>query len=65
MTTGTRTAAAAVECMPMTAAMRADARELLGAFLGDDEHYRASAAAYGDGGAEALEIGRASCRERV
>ena len=55
MTTGTRTAAAAVECMPMTAAMRADARELLGAFLGDDEHYRASAAAYGDGGAEALD----------
>ena len=55
MTTGTRTAAAAVECMPMTAAMRVDARELLGAFLGDDEHYRASAAAYGDGGAEALD----------
>lgn len=55
MTTGTRTAAAAVECMPMTAATRADARELLGAFLGDDEHYRASAAAYGDGGAEALD----------
>lgn len=41
--------------MPMTAAMRVDARELLGAFLGDDEHYRASAAVYGDGGGEALD----------
>ena len=39
----------------MTAATRGDARELLSAFLGDDEHYRASAAAYGDGGAEALD----------
>ena len=39
----------------MTAATRDDARALLGAFLGDDEHYRASAAVYGDGGATALE----------
>ncbi len=39
----------------MTAATREDARALLGAFLGDDEHYRASAAVYGDGGAAALE----------
>jgi len=39
----------------MTAATKADARSLLGAFLGDDAHYLASAAAYGDGGAEALD----------
>ncbi|MFO1308122.1 MAG: GNAT family N-acetyltransferase [Burkholderiales bacterium] len=39
----------------MTAATRGDARELLRAFLGGDEHYRASSAAYGDGGAEALD----------
>jgi ribosomal protein S18 acetylase RimI-like enzyme len=39
----------------MTAATRADARALLGAFLRDDEHYRSSAAVYGDGGAAALE----------
>jgi ribosomal protein S18 acetylase RimI-like enzyme len=39
----------------MTAATRGDARALLGAFLEDDEHYRASAAVYGDGGAAALE----------
>jgi ribosomal protein S18 acetylase RimI-like enzyme len=40
---------------PMTAATRADARALLGAFLDDDAHYRASAAAYGDGGGAALD----------
>ena len=39
----------------MTAATKADARALLGAFLGDDEHYLASAAVYGDGGPEALD----------
>jgi ribosomal protein S18 acetylase RimI-like enzyme len=39
----------------MTAATRGDARALLGAFLGEDEHYRASAAVYGDGGAAALD----------
>ena len=48
-------ATSAIECEPMTAATRDDARGLLGAFLGDDEHYRASAAAYGDGDAEALD----------
>ena len=45
----------ALECEPMTAATRGDARELLCAFLGGDEHYRASSAAYGDGGTEALD----------
>jgi len=48
-------AAASVTCDAMTAATRADARTLLGGFLSDDEHYRASAAAYGDGGIEALD----------
>ena len=45
----------ALHCAAMVAATRSDARRLLGAFLGDDEHYRASAAVYGDGGAAALE----------
>ncbi len=45
----------ALHCMPMRAATRHDAGAVLGAFLGDDEHYRASAAVYGDGGAPALE----------
>ena len=45
----------AVHCAPMTAATREDARTLLGAFLDDDEHYRASAAVYGDGGGAALD----------
>jgi len=45
---------ATVVCAPMTSATRAGAARLLGAFLGDDAHYRASAAAYGDGGAGAL-----------
>lgn len=44
-----------VECESMTAATRGAARELLGAFLGDDAHYLASANAYGDGGGEALD----------
>ncbi|HET9669787.1 MAG TPA: GNAT family N-acetyltransferase [Casimicrobiaceae bacterium] len=39
----------------MTAATREDARRLLAAFLEGDDHYRASAAQYGHGGAEALE----------
>ena len=43
-----------VTCEPMTAAARADAARLLGRFLEDDAHYRASAAQYGDGGAQAL-----------
>ena len=46
---------ASLRCAPMTAATRGDARVLLGAFLGEDAHYRASAATYGDGGAVALE----------
>jgi ribosomal protein S18 acetylase RimI-like enzyme len=44
-----------LRCSAMTATTRDDARALLGAFLSEDEHYRASAAAYGDGGAAALE----------
>lgn len=46
--------AASVTCEPMTAATRADAARLLGRFLDDDAHYRASAAQYGDGGTQAL-----------
>jgi ribosomal protein S18 acetylase RimI-like enzyme len=46
---------AALRCAPMTVETRGDARALLGAFLGADEHYRASAARYGDGGTVALE----------
>jgi GNAT superfamily N-acetyltransferase len=49
------TATPAVHCAPMTAATRDDARTLLAAFLGGDDHYRASASAYGDGGVAALE----------
>jgi len=45
----------ALSCSTMTAATRGDARALLGAFLADDAHYRASAAAYGDGGTAALD----------
>lgn len=45
----------AVRCERMTPATRADARRVLGAFLGEDAHYRASAAAYGDGGSAALD----------
>lgn len=48
-------AASNVACAPMTAATRDDARRLLAAFLEGDDHYRASAAEYGHGGAEALE----------
>jgi len=43
-----------VACEPMTAATRAHASRLLGRFLDADAHYRASAARYGDGGAQAL-----------
>jgi GNAT superfamily N-acetyltransferase len=53
--TATTQATVAVECAAMTAATREHARELLGAFLGDDAHYLASSAAYGDAGSEALE----------
>ena len=44
----------ALHCEPMTAATRDDAFRLLGAFLSDDEHYRAAAGAYGDSGPDAL-----------
>jgi len=39
----------------MSAGTCADGLALLGAFLGGDEHYRASADVYGDGGHAALE----------
>jgi ribosomal protein S18 acetylase RimI-like enzyme len=48
-------AASAIVCEPMTGATRAHAQRLLGGFLGGDAHYRASAAQYGDGGADALD----------
>ena len=44
-----------VVCEPMSVATRTHAQRLLGGFLDTDAHYRASAAQYGDGGAEALE----------
>ena len=47
-------AAGPVACAPMTAATRADADALLRSFLSGDEHYLASSAVYGDGGADAL-----------
>jgi GNAT superfamily N-acetyltransferase len=47
-------AAAVVTCAPMDATTRDDAFRLLAAFLGDDEHYLASSAVYGDGGRDAI-----------
>lgn len=47
--------AAQLDCAPMSAATRHDAVGLLGQFLRGDGHYLASSAAYGDGGAAALE----------
>jgi len=47
-------AAALVTCAPMTVATRGAAQALLGEFLDGDTHYRASSAAYGDGGRDAL-----------
>ena len=44
-----------IHCMRMSEAKAADARALLGAFLRNDAHYRASSGAYGDGGAAALD----------
>ena len=44
-----------LQCAPMNARTRAAAVGLLGEFLAHDEHYRASAAQYGDGGLPALE----------
>ena len=49
------TARRLVVCEAMTAATRPAAKRLLGAFLEGDAHYRASAARYGDAGAQALE----------
>jgi GNAT superfamily N-acetyltransferase len=46
--------AIAVRCAPMDAATRNAAEALLGSFLRADDHYLASSATYGDGGAEAL-----------
>jgi ribosomal protein S18 acetylase RimI-like enzyme len=43
-----------LEFVVMDAALRDAAEALLGGFLSADRHYLASAAAYGDGGAEAL-----------
>jgi ribosomal protein S18 acetylase RimI-like enzyme len=43
-----------VRCERMTSRTRGDAASLLSAFLDGDDHYRASAATYGDGGPEAL-----------
>ena len=40
-----------IRCERMSRASAADARALLGAFLREDAHYRASSGAYGDGGA--------------
>lgn len=50
-----RAAVGPLDCAPMTAATRDDAFGLLGGFLGQDAHYLASSAAYGDGGTAALE----------
>ena len=44
-----------IRCVRMTSASAARARDLLGAFLRDDAHYRASSRAYGDGGVAALD----------
>ena len=44
-----------IRCMRMTEAGADDARALLGAFLREDAHYRASSGAYGDGGTAALD----------
>jgi GNAT superfamily N-acetyltransferase len=45
----------APQCAPMTGKTRVHALRLLGAFLAGDDHYRASAGPYGDGGPQALE----------
>jgi ribosomal protein S18 acetylase RimI-like enzyme len=47
--------APAVRCARMTAATRHHARDLLAAFLAGDDHYLASASAYGDAGPDALD----------
>jgi ribosomal protein S18 acetylase RimI-like enzyme len=50
-----RVCASGIRCAEMSSETRAAAKTLLGAFLGDDDHYLASSAAYGDGGPMALE----------
>jgi GNAT superfamily N-acetyltransferase len=45
---------AALRFAPMDSSSRGSAFDLLGAFLAADTHYRASSAAYGDGGMPAL-----------
>jgi GNAT superfamily N-acetyltransferase len=45
----------ALRCAPMSAATRAQALRVLGAFLAGDDHYRAAAGPYGDDGPQALE----------
>ncbi len=50
----TARAASDVVCAPMSVETRADAEAVLGGFLRGDDHYLASSAAYGDGGAPAL-----------
>lgn len=47
--------AATIRCAAMTRETREAAFALLGAFLGRDAHYQASAAVYGDSGAAALD----------
>jgi GNAT superfamily N-acetyltransferase len=47
--------AVTIHCAAMTRGTRDEAFALLEAFLGDDAHYQASAAVYGDGGAAALD----------
>ena len=44
-----------IHCVRMSAETAAGARALLGGFLREDAHYRASSEAYGDGGADALD----------
>ena len=44
-----------IACAPMSAATLLAARTLLGAFLTDDVHYRASSGVYGDDGGAALD----------
>ena len=54
MTTAAAAPPAVVTCARMSAATRGAAQTLLGEFLESDIHYRASSAAYGDGGPGAL-----------
>jgi GNAT superfamily N-acetyltransferase len=54
VTTAAAAPPAVVTCARMSAATRGAAQTLLGEFLESDIHYRASSAAYGDGGPGAL-----------